>query len=74
MNLYIFNKTSLGAVYGIGTYIRELVFVMKMNNVNVYVVTLYSDRLQIQMEEIDGINHWFFPVPAIPQGNMDDHK
>ncbi len=29
MNLYIFNETRRGAIFGIGTYIRELVNCLK---------------------------------------------
>jgi glycosyltransferase len=64
MNLYIFNEPSRGAVYGVGTYIRELTAALKNSDINVCVVNLISKKPQIQTEEIDGIKHWDFPSPV----------
>ena len=50
MNLYIFNETNPATSYGIGTYIKELVAVLKNSGVNVCVVNLNSDKLQIMSE------------------------
>ena len=58
MNLYIFNQTRRGAVFGVGTYIRELVAVLKGCDVNIYVINLISEKLQIQIERIDRVEHW----------------
>ena len=66
MNLYIFNQTRRGAVFGIGTYIRELTAALKESGINVCVVNLISEKPQIKTEEIDGIRHWYFPL-AIPE-------
>jgi glycosyltransferase len=63
MNLYIFNELSQAAVYGIGTYIRELTSSLKNSDINICVVNLISDKPQMQIEETDGIKHWYFPAP-----------
>lgn len=63
MNLYIFNETRRGAVFGIGTYIRELLTALKNSDIQVCVVNLLSDKPQIEMEETDGIRQWYFPEP-----------
>ena len=63
MNLYIFNETNLATVYGIGTYIRELIAVMKNSDLNVCVVNLNSEKPQIKSEEIDGVHYLSFPSP-----------
>jgi glycosyltransferase len=63
MNLYIFSDTCFGTVYGVGTYIRELTAALRDSDIKVYVLNLMSDKPQIQIEEIDGICHWYFPVP-----------
>jgi hypothetical protein len=34
MNLHIFNETRRGAVYGVGTYIRELTAVLKGSGIS----------------------------------------
>ena len=67
MNLYIFNETRRGAVYGIGTYIRELTSALKDSDINVYVVNLISDKPQLQKDDIDGIRYWYFPSPIQEQ-------
>ena len=65
MNLYIFNQSRRGgAVYGVGTYIRELTAALKDSEIKVYVVNLASLKPQIQKEEIDGIQYWHFPAPV----------
>ena len=74
MNLYIFNKTSSAAAFGIGTYIRELTDVLNQNDINVYVVYLWSDKPQIRFEEIDGIRHWYFPEPIRGQRIINQQK
>lgn len=63
MNLYIFNEIRLGTVYGIGTYIRELLVALKNSNISVCVVYLNSDKPQIKSEEIDGVHYLSFPSP-----------
>jgi len=66
MNLYIFNSASGAAVYGIGTYIRELTSTLKDSDINICVLNLISAKLQIRTEVIDGIRHWYFPA-IIPE-------
>ena len=47
MNLYIFNQTRRGAVFGVGTYINELVVALKDHDINICVVNLISEKPQI---------------------------
>ena len=62
VNLYIFNQYGCTAsVYGIGTYIRELVAAVKQSNINVCVVHLLSDKPQMLIENADGIQQWYIP-------------
>jgi len=74
MNLYIFNEKRRGAVFGIGTYIRELTYALKNSEINICVVNLTSDKPQIQSEEIDGIRYWHFPAPINEQLTADSPK
>ncbi|RHJ85300.1 TIGR04157 family glycosyltransferase [Parabacteroides sp. AM08-6] len=64
MNLYIFNELNVAAVYGIGTYIRELAAALKNSDINLCVVNLNSDKPQIKYEKTDGILHLHFPSPV----------
>lgn len=63
MNLYIFNEMGRAAVYGIGTYIRELIAALKNSNINICVVTLVSDKQQVVCEKNDTISYLYFPTP-----------
>ena len=74
MNLYIFNETRRGALFGVGTYIRELTVALKDSNINICVVNLISDKPQILTEEIDGIKHWHFPLAISDQRTIDYNK
>ena len=62
VNLYIFNQYGCTAsIYGIGTYIRELLAAVRHNDLNVCVIHLLSDKLQMQIENADGIQQWYVP-------------
>jgi glycosyltransferase len=74
MNLYIFNETSRAAVYGVGTYIRELTSSLKDSDINVCVVTLNSNKPQMRIEETDGIKYWYFPTPISELRITSDRK
>ena len=74
MNLYVFNETRPAAVYGVGTYIRELTEALRHSSLNVCIVNLKSDILQIQFEEIDGIRYWHFPKQLTEQRTIDYQK
>jgi glycosyltransferase len=74
MNLYIFNQTRRGSVYGIGTYVRELTAALKGSDINVCVVNIASDKLQILTEEIDGIKYWHIPKLIQQQRTIDDKR
>lgn len=73
MNLYIFNEINLATVYGIGTYIRELIAVLKNSDLNVCVVNLNSDKPQIMSEEIDGVLYLNFPSPIQWSKELPEH-
>ncbi|MDR2919142.1 MAG: TIGR04157 family glycosyltransferase [Tannerella sp.] len=64
MNLYIFHTSSEAAVYGIGTYIRELTTALRHSKIKVCVINLRAHISQIRIEETsDGIKRWYFPEP-----------
>lgn len=74
MNLYIFSKKGRGAAFGIGTYIRELTSVLKDSEIRICVIHLLSDKVQIQKEEIEGVLHWYLPVPISKQWSFLDQE
>jgi len=74
MNLYIFNQTRRGALFGVGTYIQELTAALKDTGITICVVNLMSDKPQILTEEIDGIKHWHIPKVIADQRTTDNQK
>ena len=71
VNLYIFNETSQAAVYGIGTYIRELTTALNDSDINVCIVHLRSEKPDEEPEETVGIHYWRFPPPINPPASSD---
>lgn len=62
-NLFIFNETSRAAVYGIGTYVNELVNSLKMiDYLNINVVTIRDNNPEFELKETDGIKYWRIPL------------
>ncbi|MDR2147026.1 MAG: TIGR04157 family glycosyltransferase [Tannerella sp.] len=62
VNLYIFNENSRASVYGIGTYIRELVNTLDKKSINVTVINLNQSGERIKTEETEGIKYLYFPA------------
>ena len=55
MNLYIFHTSSEAAVYGIGTYIRQMVSCLtSMDNVSLHLVQLNSDVEKVTFSQQEG--------------------
>ena len=65
INLYVFNKSGKSAIYGIGTYIRELTNALKGNDINICIIHLCSEKSDMLIEEENGIRHWYIPAPII---------
>ena len=62
MDLYIFEESSRAAVYGIGTYVKELTVALKDSGIKICVVHLRSDKKDMRKEEIDKIHHIHIPT------------
>lgn len=74
INLYIINESSLGAVYGIGTYIRELTSALKNSNMNVCVVQLRSIAPDIVLEESEDTRYLHIPSPVSRNKKLDRNR
>lgn len=74
MNLYIFNQTRRGSLFGVGTYIRELTTALKGSDINVCVMNLISERPQIYTERVDGVDHWYFPLAIFDQRTTSNQE
>lgn len=74
MNIYIFDQARRGSVFGVGTYIRELVAALKGCDVKLYVINLISEKLKIQKERIDEIEYWYFPLAIAEQRTISNQE
>ncbi|RHJ75700.1 glycosyltransferase, partial [Parabacteroides sp. AM08-6] len=71
--IYIFNSDSRAAVYGIGTYLEQLVAVcLKMPDVVLSVVKLYSDKEEVTCERKDGYDLLSIPMDFGNEEKMKD--
>jgi glycosyltransferase len=62
INLYVFNETSRAAVYGIGTYINELISCLKnVKNINLNIVKLNDENKEFTIETDERITYWKIP-------------
>lgn len=61
--VYIFNGTSRAAVYGIGTYIEQLIDSLKSAQIDFEVVYLYSDGREVIIVEKEGYRQ--ISIPAV---------
>jgi hypothetical protein len=62
INLYVFNETSRAAVYGIGTYIHELISCLKnATDINLNIVKLNDESKEFTMETGERTAYWKIP-------------
>lgn len=74
MNLYIFNETRRGSIFGIGTYIKELAIALRNSEIHVSIINLMSDDPQIQINDINGIKYWNFPKVISENRILDNQE
>ncbi len=72
MNLYIFSENTYGSIYGIGTYVRELVCALSGRLSSITVIHLYNEGEHIMMKDKQGIRYWDFPAPIVAYRAMDN--
>lgn len=73
MNLYIFNRKSRAAIYGIGTYVRELTDYFSSTDLHVTFVHLSDDKPEFRIEKGPNfIQHWYIPSPVNSTYQMHD--
>ena len=60
-SIYIFNRKSRAAEYGIGTYIKELTAGLKNSEFHISVIHLDAERSEFAIEDQEGIQNWYIP-------------
>jgi hypothetical protein len=62
VNLYVVTEYTRGYMYGIGTYIDELLRVIKDDDIDICIVHLNANMDALSFEKKEGINHWYIPT------------
>ena len=61
MNLYLFNANDTAAIYGIGTYLRELTYALIDTAINIHIVHLHSVHSEFEIIKTDQVENWYIP-------------
>ena len=61
MNLYLFNANDIAAIYGIGSYLKELTQALEIAGSNIHIVHLHSVRSEFEIVKTGSIENWFIP-------------
>lgn len=70
-HLYLFNEGSRAAIYGIGTYIRQMITVFSgRQDMELNVVVLNSDKNEFEIEEKGGYKTFYFPRVSLPSDKL----
>lgn len=60
-NLYLFNEDSRASAYGIGTYIKQLLSCVELEEYNVSVIHFRSDRKEFETEVRNAVTYYYIP-------------
>ncbi|MDR1742430.1 MAG: glycosyltransferase [Dysgonamonadaceae bacterium] len=63
--IFIFTRNSRAAAYGIGTYIKTLVTLLKNSDLDFGLIRLYSGGREATIEEKEGYRQISIPYPAV---------
>jgi len=61
-SLFIFSESAIGAEYGVGTYIKQLVKCFSFSEWDVHIVTLLARRDEVSWIQKDGIDYFEIPL------------
>ena len=64
INLYLFNNKNRGALYGVGSYVRELVASLRGSGIRIHVIYLFGEKAQIERWEEGEVSYLSFPEPV----------
>jgi glycosyltransferase len=74
-NLYVFNGTRRAAVYGIGSYINELVSCLKnATNINLNIVNLNDESKEFTIETNKRTSYWKIPGSKYHSNDYERHQ
>jgi glycosyltransferase len=64
--VYIFNTSSRASVYGIGTYMEQLISCLKDSDMKFGIIHLHAQVQEVSINEKDGIEYILIPSPIGP--------
>lgn len=70
--IYILINRERGSIYGIGTYIEQLVSCMNYSQIDFMVINLYSDTPEIYYTENNNTKQLF--IPKISSGKINQER
>lgn len=70
--IFILINQERGSIYGIGTYIEQLVYCMNYSQIDFMVINLYSDTSEIYYTENNNIKQLF--IPKISSGKINQER
>lgn len=71
--IYIFNRKSKAAAYGVGTYIDNLIKILKTSKWEFELIYIYAEGEEITIAEMDGYRQISIPYPTTESENDDEY-
>jgi len=71
--IYIFNRKSKAAAYGVGTYIDNLIKILKSSKWEFELIYIYAEGDKITITEMDGYRQISIPYPTTESENDDEY-
>ncbi len=69
INLYLFNNKNRGALYGVGSYVRDFVAALRGCDIRIHVVYPFGEKDQIERWEEGEVSYLSFPEPVAEDWN-----
>lgn len=70
-HIYIFEEKSKSILYGIGTYIGNIITLLKETNISITVVSFYNDKEILEVTKNENVRYIYFPFPKYKKINKD---
>ena len=71
-HIYIFNSLVRGTNYGVGTYIKQLVDILKHTEYNVTIVNIIYKDIEFDISRKDSIRYISVPAPVINKNELSN--
>ena len=69
-HIYIFNSSARGTIYGVGTYIKQLVDILKYTKYNVTIVNIIFKDIEFDVLKKGSVRYISIPNPVINKNDL----